>query len=247
MNNKYFLVLLIISLFSINQVSYGAIINSQKEAGYISLNASKVKEVSPNIARVSFAVENTAINAQTASSENNKISNQIITALKQVTKEDTDVIKTNNFSIRPVYTTNKNGTREIKNYIAVNSITVETKDTSKISLLIDTAISNGANSTNGLSYSFENDNSMCMELYPELIKEIKNEALKIAQASGETLDGIRRINASCNIDSVVSNGRFYANSFAAMDSKVEESVPSTPVEAGKAKVRVYIDADFYVK
>ena len=38
----------------------------KKEAGFISLNASKTKEIEPNIARVTFAVENTAETAQKA-------------------------------------------------------------------------------------------------------------------------------------------------------------------------------------
>ena len=47
------------------------------------------------------------------------------------------------------------------------------------------------------------------------------------------------------MDSYVSNGRFYAKS-ASLDSTVGES-STTPVEAGKVKIRVYVNADFYVK
>ena len=106
----------------------------KKEAGYISLNGSKEIEVEPNIAKITFAVENTGNDAQKATTENNTISNNIITALKLITNSKDDVIKTTNFSVRPVYST-QGGKRTIKNYTAVNSVTVETKDISKVSKL----------------------------------------------------------------------------------------------------------------
>ncbi len=218
----------------------------KKEAGFISLNASKTKEIEPNIARVTFAVENTAETAQKAASANNEISSKIINALKELTTEQTDVIKTNNFSVRPVYTTTSSGKRTIKNYSAVNSVVVETKDTTKIAKLIDTAIANGANRTEGLYYSYENDESLCNAMYPELLKELKAQADSIAKAAGSSVEGIKHINASCSTDMAVSNGRFYAKAMLA-DGAVETAEVSTPVEAGKVKIRVYVNADFYLK
>ncbi len=218
----------------------------KKEAGYISLNASKTKEIEPNIARVTFAVENTAETAQKATLENNEVSTKIISALKKETNSETEVIKTNNFSVRPVYTTTASGKRTIKNYSAVNSVIVETKDTKKIAKLIDTAIANGANRTEGLYYSYENDESMCNSLYPELLKELKAQADTIAKSAGSSVEGIKHINASCSTDMAVSNGRFYANAMVS-DGAVETAEISTPVEAGKVKIRVYVSADFYLK
>lgn len=241
--------LVCLSVLLIN-ISANAVVTTEtkKDAGYISLNTTKTKDVDPNIARVTFAVENTAENAIKASAENNEISNKIINALKTITNTQTDVIKTNNFSIRPVYNTTSSGKRVIKNYTAVNSVTVETKDINKVAKLIDTAIANGANRTDGLTYSYQNDKNVCKELYPELVKELREQAFALAQAAGSSLDGVKQINASCNTDSYASNGRFFNAKSAgfSMDSAVEEAAP-TVVEAGKVKIRVYVNADFYVK
>lgn len=246
---KNLLIALICTAFLINITANAAVINdTKKDAGFISLNSSTTKDVDPNIAKVTFAVENTAENAIKASAENNEISNKIINALKTITNVQTDVIKTNNFSIRPVYNTTSSGKRVIKNYTAVNSVTVETKDINKVAKLIDTAIANGANRTDGLTYAFENDKSVCKELYPSLIKELRDQAFSLAQAAGSSLDGIKQINANCVIDSYASNGRFFnaKASGLAMDSAIPEAAP-TVVEAGKVKIRVYVNADFYVK
>ena len=218
-------------------------VDAKKEAGYISLNKTAVKEVEPNIARITFAVENVAANAQKATTDNATISNVIVDALKALLKNERDTIKTSNFSVRPVYAT-QSGKRTIKNYTAVNSVTIETRDISKVAKLIDTAIANGSNRVDGLTYGFETEKEVCAELYPSVIKELKTQAGILAQAAGTSLDGLKHMNASCNVDSTVTNTRLYAK--GAMEDSASVSI-STPVEAGKVKIRVYVNADFYVK
>ncbi len=239
---------IILGIIILNSVKADAAIQSdvKKEAGYISLSASKTKEIEPNYAEVTFAVENTADNAQKAAEANNNISNKIIEALKLVTNAQTDTIKTTNYSVRPVYATS-GGKRVIKNYMAANSVKVATKDTSKVAKFIDTAISNGANRTEGLSYSVENDNSACNEMYPQLVKELIKQANSIAAASGSSVDGIKHLNASCNTDFSISNGRFYAKNSISDGAVAAEAVTATPVESGKVKIHVYVNADFYLK
>lgn len=244
---KYISFLFLFSILTLTVLPVQAVVvENKKESGYISLNSSKTKDVDPNFAKITFAVENTASTAQNATLENNKVSTGIINSLKAISAES-DIIKTNNFSVRPVYSTTSTGKRVIKNYSAVNSVTVETKDTKKVADFIDIAIENGANRTDGLQYSYVGDKAVCNELYPLLVKELKAQADILAKAAGSQLDGLKYMNASCNIDNVVSNGRFYAKSaMGSMDSASGESV-STPVEAGKVKIRVYVNADFYVK
>ena len=248
MNRLFFTISLILSLMFVNGLTLANMQDIKKEAGFISLNKSITKEVSPNIAKITFAVENTAQTAQKASTDNNEISNKIIEALKKVTHADSDIIKTTGFAIRPVYSNTKTGQRVIKNYTAVNSVSVVTKDITKVSSLIDTAILSGANRTEGLSYTYENDKSICDEQYPILLNDLRKQADILAKAAGTSVDGIKQIGVSCSTDSVVSNGRFFApKAMMTTDSAIEEAAPSTPVEAGKIKVRIYVNADFYVK
>ena len=245
MKKTYLAILVSLAILSVNCMSYGSEPATKKDAGYISLNASKTIEVEPNLARVTFSVENTAETAQKASEENNAVSSKIIKALNAITNAKTDVIRTTNYSVRPVYATNKDGKRIIKNYTAVNSISVQTENIKNISNIIDAAIANGANRTEGLYFSYDNENSACNEMYPKLMESLKNQATSIAQAAGSTLDGIKSISASCSTESTISNGRFLAKSAVADSSS--GGTESTPVEAGKVKVRVYVNVDFYVK
>lgn len=245
MKNLILVLLLCVSVFALTQTANAEI---KKEAGYISLNNSIVKEVEPNLATITFAVENTASEAQKASAENNETSDKIIKALKSISSPQTDMIKTSGFSVRPVYGTTPAGKRVIKNYAAVNSVRVETKDISKVAKFIDTAITNGANRTDNLVYSLQNEKKICRELYPSLAKELTGMAQELALASGTTLDGLKQMNVSCNTDTV-SNGRFFASKamVAATADMAENASIETPVESGKIKIRVYVNADYYVK
>ncbi len=245
---KFLLIAFLLTLFfGLNQISNAAVNETKTEKGYISLSESKTQDADPNMAKITFAIENTDDDAQKAAYENNKISNEIINALKQIAIQDQDIIKTNNYSIRPVYSTNSSGKRVIRNYTAVNSITVETKNISEVSKFIDTALANGANRTEGLSYTFDNEKSVCKELYPEIIKDLRQQADTLAHAAGTSVSGIKSLRVSCGT-SYASSSRLTAYSrSSSLDNDLTEDTAPAVVEPGKVKVRVNVNADFYVK
>lgn len=245
---KKILFLIITSLFIANQTTFAIVQTEKNEQGYISLNTIKEKDVDPNFAQVKLAVETTGLSAIIATEENNKITNKIISELKLITNQATDTIKTNNLNVRPVYTTKKDGTRVISNYTAQNSITITSNNIKNIPNIIDKAILNGANSVSGLNYSYKEDENVCKSMYPLVIKELKEQADLIAKSAGSELNGIKHINASCNSENSIQNGRLYAKATNAdAAGAVAESYSSAPIEFGKVKVRVYLNADFYVK
>ncbi len=219
----------------------------KKEAGYISLKASKTIETEPNKAHISFSVETSAGDSKKAAAANNEISNKIISALKEILTGQTDTITTDNFYIRPNYVYGKDNAKSIKNYTAVNSVAIDTQDIKKIAQIIDTAVSNGATGTNNLSYSYENSSSVCAGVYPQLMKELKEQAADIASAAGTSLDGVKYMSTSCSSNVTLSNRKFYAaKTSTALGGAVDESA-QPPVEAGKVKVRAEVNADYYVK
>lgn len=235
-------ILLCLIVLTVAQVCSAA--DTKEEKGYISLSGFMEREVEPNVARVTFSVVTTDKEVKKASEENNIITNKIITALKEITNEETDKIKTINFSVNPVYETQANSKREIINYTVNNSVSVETKNVKSVSKLIDTALANGANRFNGLSFSFENDKTACNEMYPIVLKDMRSEADIIAKAAGTTVSKVKQINASCSTNMSYSNRMVYA---AKSNGVTMDSASSTPIESGKVKVSVRVNADFFVK
>ena len=233
--------MLCLTILFVAQVCNAA--DAKETKGYISLSGSMEKEVEPNVARVTFSVVTTDKEVKKASEENNILTNKIMVALKELINEETDKIKTINFSVNPVYE-RINNKREVVNYTVNNSISVETKNVKSVSKLIDTALANGANRFNGLYFAFENDRTACNEMYPFVLKDMRTEADIIAKAAGTSVFNVKHISASCSTNMSYSNRMEYA---AKANGVAMDSASSTPIESGKVKVSVRVNADFFVK
>lgn len=213
----------------------------EKETGYISVNFSTTKEISPNQAEITINIETSDKSLQKASEENKTIAKLVYSSLKSLLGPN-DYIKTSNYSARPQYIYNKDNKRVLDKYIVSNNVTVKTKNTDLVSKLIDTAIDKGATNVENLQFSASDYDSSCNEALAELTKKSYTEANAIASSINSKIVGIKSINATCNSD----NGPrpYYAMMAKGMDNAVASS---TPIESGKVKINVNIDASFYVK
>ena len=220
----------------------------QKDMGYISVNTSESMEIIPNIATVNFSVETTDVDSKRATEINNKISAKVINALKQeLTSDKKSYVQTKNFNLRPNYKKNtEKDVMVIKNYTAINTIQVKTSDLTKISTLIDTAIKNNVSNVSGITMSAEEYDQYTNELLQKTIFKAKTMAQDTASALNQKVCGIKNIRV--NTYQQASNGmRLYKT--MSMDSVEENSASTTttPIEAGKIKINVSIDAQFYVE
>ena len=229
-------------------VSYGA---GEPERGYISLHGSASREVSPNIAEISFTVENTHKDVKTAIADNNKVASAVVSAVKSKLTKDKDVIKTGRISVNPNYTYSKDGKRSLKDYTVNNTVIIRTEQVDNISSIVDAALSSGANRMNNLNFMFTEDKKVCSELYPEILNDLKKQAGVMAGAFGSTVAGIKYMNANCGkqYSTMYRNAPMMsAKAYAVNDSASgEEAMPSTPIEAGKVKVDANIEVQVFVK
>lgn len=213
----------------------------EKETGFISVNSSTTREISPNQAEITINVETSDKLLQKASEENKAISKVVYSSLKALLGPN-DYIKTSNYSARPQYIYNKDNKKVLDKYIVSNNVTVKTKNTDLVSKLIDTAIDKGATNVENLLFSTSDYDSSCNEALAELTKKSYAEANAIAGSINSKIIGIKSINATCNSD----NG---PRPYYAMIAKgmADNTISSTPIESGKVKIFVNIDASFYVK
>lgn len=213
---------------------------TEQDRGYISVNESTIKEVSPNQAEITIGIETSDVSLQKASDNNKTIANKIYTSLKAQLGSG-DYIKTNTFSANPIYTYTKENKRVFDKYVVSNTVTVKTKSINKVSKLIDSAVAQGATNVDNLQFSATDYDCACNEALAELTKKAYSQANTVAQSINTQITGVKSINATCNAD----NGpRPY---YAMMAKNAMESVSSTPIESGKQKINVNIDASFYVK
>ncbi|MBR6164096.1 SIMPL domain-containing protein [bacterium] len=231
--------LMVSSSFAANEV--------QQERGYISLRGTASREVTPNVAEISFTVENFNKDAKTAIAENNKTATAVVNAIKSKLNKDKDIIKTGRISVTPNYNYSKDGKKSLKDYTVVNSVTIRTEQVESISQIVDAALSNGANRMNGLNFMFTEDKKVCDELYPEIVKNLRNQATVLSSGFGSTLAGIKYLSASCGkqYSTMYRSNAVMAKAYMA-DGAAEETV-STPIEAGKVKIDANVEVQIFVK
>jgi uncharacterized protein YggE len=113
----------------------------------------------PDLARIDFAVEQTAPTAQAASQAAAKSATQLVDALRKQVGDDGKV-QTGGYSMSPVYRqeterlpSDRPRRPEIVAYTASNQITVETRGVDGVGTLIDTAAGTGAARIGDVSFS----------------------------------------------------------------------------------------------
>lgn len=212
----------------------------EKDKGYISVNESVTKEVSPNQAEISIGIETSDRLLQKASTDNKNISNKVFSSLKSLLGAN-DYIKTNNYSAKPEYFYTKDNKKVLDKYVVSNTVTVKTKNIELVSKLIDTAIAQGATNVENLQFSATDVDCSCNEALAELTKKAYTQAGSVAKSINSQITGVKSINATCNLD----NGP--RPMYGMMMKSAMDNVAATPIESGKIKIYANVDASFYVK
>lgn len=215
----------------------------EKDCGYISVNASSTKEISPNQAEIYFNIETYDKNLKIASAENKAIADKVYSALKSaLNTEKGDYIKTQGFSANPQYIYNKENKRVFDKYLVSNNVVVRTKNTAVVPNLIDIAIANGATNVNNLQFSVTDYDAAANEILADLTKKTYCQATAIANSISTKIVGIKSIDSSFTTE---NNERPMYKMMAA--GRANDSSANTPIESGKIKVYANINASFYVK
>lgn len=218
---------------------------TEKEMGYISVNTTASKEMTPDTASISFAVETSAKTSKEAAALNTEITTNLISNLKPLLDIDKkDTIQTKNLNLRPEYTYDKNSKRTLAGYTMVNTVTLKTKKLSVVPKLVDTAVANKATNVSELRFYVENESNYVGKLVQEATENAKIISTLTADALNQKIVGLKTINVTWgpsydNYDNV----RMY-NSVKSAGASAEKT---TPVEPGKVKIQASVHAQFYVK
>ena len=114
--------------------------------------------VPPDLARVDVGVNTQAATAQAASQANAALASTVIMALQSLLGSSA-IIKTVNYSLSPVYNNPPLGqSATIIGYSVNNTVEATLTDLTKIGQTVDTAIQNGANSVQGISFDLQDRN-----------------------------------------------------------------------------------------
>ena len=215
-----------------------------EEKPTISVSGTAEKEVQPDEAKISLAVENTNANANTARKNNADKMNTIIEVLKQ-NGLTTENITTSNFQITPNYDYEGNDPDRIISYTALNIVELKTVSNVNISKFIDLAINNGANRVENIDFVTSRNtlDEVNFDLLKEAFANAKEKANILATEGNFTIEGIKQIDTG-------SGDGYYPPSYSYRDnvgSTAEStSTPSTQILPGKNVITVTLPVVFYI-
>jgi uncharacterized protein YggE len=214
----------------------------------ISVNTSANTEIAPDVAEISFAVQTSDLKSmQKATLLNKEISDKVFAQLKSmIDTQKGDYIKTSDFSANPAYSY-LNSKKNFEKYEVSNRVIVHTKSIDKVGKMIDSAIEAGATNVDNLSFSVSNYEAQCNDLIRIATQKAKTRAEVIAQALGNSLNGISNISTSCSTNNYNPPRLYMAKNMIADVASGSASSDSTSISNGVVKVTANINASFFVK
>ncbi len=147
----------------------------------------------PDIANVSFTVEEKGVTVHEAQEVVTKKTNDAIAFLKSSEIAEKD-IQTTNYSANPQYDYSYSGGRapRLTGYIVSNTITVKIRDTAQVGKIIDGLGSKGVTGLSGPNFSVDDPNAVNAEARAKAIADAKAKAEVLAKDLGVRLVRIVR-------------------------------------------------------
>ncbi len=180
----------------------------------------------PDLARVDVGVFTQASTAQDASTLNATQTSAVITALQALLGTNAS-IKTINYSLSPVYNNPPQGqSARIIGYTVNNTVEITLTNLVKIGQTIDTAIQNGANQVQGISFDLQDRNPPTAQALKSAAASARSQADAIASGlnvhTGPVLHASEGVNTSTPVFGVVAGA------------------PTTPIQTGLVVIQASV-------
>lgn len=202
-------------------------------AGTIQLSGHGEVTAAPDTAYVTSGVTSQGATAKEALAANTADMSQLINVLKTAGIDPKD-IQTSGFGVNPnyIYSDNRDANGyplppKIAGYTVTNSVTVHVRDIAILGKVLDQAVSVGANTISGISFSVEDPSALYDEARKSAFADARQKADLYAAAASVSLGAIENINE--NSSYTPPPVPYMAKAMAA---PVDRSAP-VPVETGQ--------------
>ncbi len=190
-----FIAILIMNFFNIRlPVS----VTTSAQSGELAVVGEGKVDIVPDAAYVDLGINvNGVVSVQEAQNKVDSVNNAVIAAVKQlgINKED---VKTTNYSINPNYVY-EGGRDQINGYNGNATITVKTKKTDLVPMIIQVATAAGANQVQGARFSIEKPESYRAQARNKAIENAKEQAKSLAADLGIKLGKVTNIVESTGV------------------------------------------------
>lgn len=182
--------------FAVTAVSTPSAVTLERpvDRNVISVTGAGEVDEEPNRVVISVGVEVTRGTAEEARAENANRTSRVVAALEELGLPE-DQIETERYAIYPQRNYDGEGAPRVTGYQAVNTIRVTSNDTSIAAAVIDTAVGNGANDVDTVSFTLTEEARQAAreEAIAKAIDDAEAEASAAAERSGVELEEPVRI------------------------------------------------------
>jgi hypothetical protein len=206
----------------------------------ISVSGQGTASARPDMAVLTAGVVTQGATAREALDGNSKATADVVTLFKAEGIEAKD-IQTSNFSLQPVYVYPQNGEQtppKLTGYTVSNSVTVRVRDLGKLGVVMDKAVTAGANAVNGVAFTVSKQSELLDEARKQAVADARRKAELYAAAAGVKLGSVTHIDERTAAESPMPQAMFRRDAAAAAP---------VPVEAGESELRVEVSMTFAIE
>jgi uncharacterized protein YggE len=211
-------------------------------AGTIAIEGRGEVRAAPDMATINSGVTTQGATAREALDANTAAMNELIAALKEAGIETRD-IQTSGFSVNPNYVysdeRDANGYSlppKINGYQVMNSVTVIVRELADLGSILDTSVTVGANTVNGVSFSVADPSDLLDEARKAAFADAREKAELYASVSGATLG---------DLESITEQQSFNSPQPYPMFDRAEMSAGApVPVEAGEMSFAINVNVSW---
>ncbi|MEX0859791.1 MAG: SIMPL domain-containing protein [Cucumibacter sp.] len=214
------------------------------EPGLISIDGTGEVTAVPDMAIVNSGVTTDGPTAREALDANTAAMAALIEVLRAAGIEERD-IQTSGFSVQPSYVysdkVDEAGYQlppRIEGYRVSNSVTVRVRDLTSLGTVLDRAVTVGANSINGISFTVAETDALMAEARRAAVADAISRAQLLTEAAGVGLGRIRSINEQ-------GGAQPYVMQSARFDMVAAEAAP-VPVAAGELTFSVTVSIQWEI-
>ena len=198
----------------------------------------------PDRANINIGIVSNAKTAKQAQQDNAAAANAVKAALQDLGIDPSDM-KTSHYNFRPVYSQEKNKSHKVIGYTASCSLEVVVNDISQTGLVIDRALSNGANRVNNLNFDLKEPEVYRKEALRVALRDARAKADIIADELGIKIKGVKLVTES--VGSVEPRADMTLAKMASAGAMDNEAPEPTPIEAGTIELGATVHIDYIIE
>lgn len=203
----------------------------------ITVSGSGTVETPPNMALITLGVTTEDKEAVPALRETSGAVTRILNRLTELGIDARDV-QTRDLSLSPVWSNKYGSSKEeakITGFVSTNRVIVKVRDLSKLGLILDQVITDGANDFNGLQFSVENPKPLEDLARAKAVANATDKAQQLAAAAGVKLG---------DVISIVENG---GGGRPMMRMAAMSEGGSVPIAGGEVSVETSVSMVFAIQ